>query len=114
MSIDFKLVVGYYVPEFTTAAKFASEVAIAGGGDIKGSCDFLYLFNLFSLFTTRAAQTREQIFTHNGSRDAIWRKEISSKQVIFFQILSFGVPFPSKPPKISRHYGNHTNNEKIE
>jgi len=47
-----------------------------------GLCDFYFSFNLvcvFCLFATRAAQTRDPIFKHNDSKDAVWRKEVPYK-----------------------------------
>ena len=32
---------------------------------------------------THTAHTREPISTHDSSKDAVWRKEVPSKQVLF-------------------------------
>ena len=46
------------------------------------------------------AQTTQPILTHNGSNDAVWAKEVPSKQV-FFDIFTSSGSFPSKTSKIS-------------
>jgi len=59
MSIDFIFGVGDYVREFTSPAK-------VGSGPMSGrdaTCD------------KTTAHTREPIFTHNSSKDAVWSKK---------------------------------------
>ena len=71
-----------------------SAVAPPHGGEISGSRAFhYYFFCFFSFLATRTAHTREPIFTHISSKDAVWRKERPSKQV-FFEILTLGVIVP--------------------
>jgi len=53
-------------------------------------------FFFLSFLATRTGQTREPISTHDSSKDAVWRKEVLSKQV-FFEILTLGVIFPENP-----------------
>ena len=48
---------------------------------------------VFSFLATRTANTREPIFTHDSSKDVVWRKEVPFKQM-FFEILTLGVIFP--------------------
>ena len=82
--------------------EIVSAVAPPRGGKISGSRAFHYYFLfVFSFLATRTAQTREPIFTHNSSKDAVRRKEVSSKQVLF-EILTFWSPFPPKPHKFRR------------
>ena len=72
-------------------------------GEISGSRAFCYynLFCVFSFLATHTAHTREQISTHDSSKDAVWRKEVPSKQV-FLEVLTFWGHFPRKPHKFRR------------
>jgi len=61
---------------------------------------FLWLSFLTSFFFLRTctAQTDRDNFTHNDSKDAVWRKEGPSQQV-FFLICRFGGHFAQTKPK---------------
>jgi len=59
------------------------------------SCDFL---PPFFLLRTCAGQTDRANFTHNGSKDAVWRKKVPSQPVYFSHLTFWMVNLPPKPP----------------
>jgi len=70
ISIDFRFGGGDYVREVTNPDKVGSG-PMSGRDATWGNmyCDFFIFFN------RATAHTREPIFAHNGSKDAIWCKE---------------------------------------
>jgi len=63
--------------------------------EIYTSCDFssfLPSFLLYCLFFLRTCtgQTDRDNFTHNGSKDAVWRKKVPSQQVFFSHLTFWG------------------------
>jgi len=79
ISIDLTLDVGDNVREVTSPAKFSS-VPMSGRdatwGQHMGTVTLFYNFLFFFIFFNRAtAHTREPIFVHNSSNDAIWCEE---------------------------------------
>ena len=68
------------------------------GGEISGRVPFIIIIIIvFSFLATRTAHTREPIFTHDSSKDVVWRREVTSKQV-FFEILTFWGSFSPENP----------------
>jgi len=60
-------------------------------------------FTFSNLFFNRAtAHTREPIFAHNSSKDAVWCKEDLFGDDKFVT-LKFGVFYPKNTPKIGRN-----------
>jgi len=98
--IMMKLCTFDYVRETNTCAKFGCTQ------EIYTSCEFssFLLFFLTALFFLRTCtgQTDRDNFTQNGSKDAVWRKEVPSQQV-FFSHFPFLGSFCPKTPKISPH-----------
>jgi len=89
-SIGFKFGVGDCVSKFTNPAKFGLDPISSSDSRwwwnirVLWFISFSFNFSLvFCLFTTRAAQTRDPICTHNVSNDAVWRKEVVFKQVFY-------------------------------
>jgi len=76
--------------------------------EIYTSCDFSSLLLFF--FT----QTGRDNFTHNCSKDAVWRKEMPSQQALFSQLLTFCSSFCTKNPNISPPVGKSQPNKKVE
>jgi len=78
--------------------------------EIYTSCDFfLFSFLPSCLFFLPhlTGRTDRDNFTYNGSKDAVWHKEVPSQQV-FFSHLTFWGYFAPKPPKFRRQLGNPT------
>ena len=64
------------------------------------ACTTVQLVMYFFFSRRSTAQTTQPILTHDGSNDAVWAKEVPSKQV-FFEIFTSCGSFPSKTSKIS-------------
>ena len=80
--------------------------------EIYTSCDFSsFLPSSLFFLRTCTGQTDRDNFTHNGSKDAVWRKEVLSQQV-FFSILTFWGSFCPQTPKISPPVGKSQPNKK--
>ena len=82
--------------------------------EIYTSCDFSsFLPSCLSFFFLRTCTGKmdRHNFRHNGSKDAVWRKEVPSQQV-FFTILTFWGSFCPKTPKISPPVGKSQPNKK--
>ena len=78
-SIDFKFGVSKYVGEITNPAKFGEDPmrgqVSARVQHIRFLCLFFVFFFVFLFFNRATAHTRLPILAHNGSKDAVWRKE---------------------------------------
>jgi len=62
-------------PALPNLVQIRWEVKIPSGGNTYGSCGFSVVVLLF--FNRATAHTREPIFEHNSSKDAVWCKEDS-------------------------------------
>jgi len=80
ISIEFKFSVGDYVREVTNRDKVGlgpmSGRDATWGQHNTGTVTFLvFSFFVFIFFNRATAHTREAIFAHNNSKDAVWCKE---------------------------------------
>ena len=101
------------VGETNTFAKFGWNPPARGRSTHTWNIHFLWLFFLPSSFFLRTCtgQTDEDNFTHNGSKDAVWREKVPSQQV-FFSILTFWGSFCPQTPTISPPVGKSQPNKK--
>jgi len=77
ISIDLKFGMSDYVKKVTSPAKFGSG-PMSGQDATWGQhirVFICFIFFVFTLFNKPTAHTREPIFTHNSSKDAVWCKE---------------------------------------
>jgi len=99
-----------YVFETNTCAKFGWNPPAPRIREIYSSCDFssclpaflpYWLTALLTFFLrTCKGQSDRANFTHNGSKDAVWRKEVPSQQVFLSHLTFWGLFCPNRP-KIS-------------
>ena len=93
-----------YVGETNTLAKFGLNPPTRAYGvasrmrEICISCNFSSFLPFF--LRTCTGQMNRDPFTHNGSKDAVWRKEVPSQQmfVLYFDVLV--VILPQNPKNV--------------
>jgi len=92
-------------------AKFGWNSPARGRSAHTWNIHFLWLFFLpaclpycLLILRTCTGQTDRDNFTHNGSKDAVWREEVPSK-LMFFSNLTFLGSFCPKTPNISPTVG---------
>jgi len=83
-------------PTLTKLVRVRWAVKKPRGVNIYGYCDFVFCF-VFIFFNKATAHTREPIFAHNSSKDAVWCEEnpFGDKKCVF---LKFGGCFTLKTP----------------
>ena len=77
--IDFKFVVGDYVPGYSNPAKFRLRRKTGGGSRWWWHIRFMWLFSLFLFFCfsrSRPVETRGPILANSSLKDAVWCKEV--------------------------------------
>jgi len=95
--ITIKLCTFDYVCKTNTCAKFGWNPPARDRSTHTWNIHFLWLF-LFPAFPPSClfylriwtCQTDGDNFTHNGSKDAVWHKEVPSKQVFFSHLTLWG------------------------
>jgi len=102
-----KLCMFDYIRETKTFAKFGWNPPARGRSTHTWIIHFLWLFLIpaflpaFSFSCAACTgQTDRDNFTHNGLKDAVWRKEVPSQQVFFSQLTFWG-SFCPQTTKIS-------------
>jgi len=101
--ITMKLGMFDYMRETNTFAKFGWNPPARVAPHIReiyAFCDFSSFLPaclpscLILFLRTFTGQTNRDNFTHNGSKDAVWRKEVPSQQVFFSHLTFLGSFFP--------------------
>jgi len=118
--ITMKLCTFDYVCETNTCAKFGWNPPARGHSTHTWNIHFWLFFlpsclrTAFLFLRTCTVQTDRDNFTHNGSKDAVWRKEVSSREVFFSHLPFWGSFCPKAPTILPPPLGNPSQIQKVE
>ena len=113
--IDFKFVVGDYVPGYSNPAKFRLRRKTGGGSRWWWHIRFMWLllFLFFCFSGSRPVETRGPILAHSSLKYAVWCKEVPFG-VYNCNFTFFGSILPQKYPNTASEWGFPSQTEKVE